>query len=296
MSVKMFSSRRVIECPSCGAGEDDICEDSGRNVCTSCGIILPGGSSVCKLIAHSESDNYRPVPHARQAETCPLVNILQERHPGCLNVATSLVNSMKGNITLAKGIQSRDRPRYAQALAYIAYKEDGQNVKLCDMARQIRVPVERMRKDIKKLAQRLKISEPGAAYPMDAKDCIEEEEMSEDVSQFKKSLLSIVRPWGEISAKDLRKINAWCTNVFESAIQSRNMEVLNAPPSNVAKAALSMYGERELRAPGKRKRDQMGGSDDGACSVGAYDQMVKLARVPPVRKLLVAMRTSSALA
>ena len=134
------------------------------SVCTSCGVMLKT-AFISHKASYSELDNYGPPPRAA-ADKCPLIDIIVEKHPGCVTVARSLVSSMEE--PLAKGLMSNEHPRFAQALAYIAYRTDGHSANICDLARQVNAPVERLRKDIKRLSDRLGIA--SSVSPLMASD------------------------------------------------------------------------------------------------------------------------------
>ena len=82
--------------------------------------------------------------------------------------------------------------------------------------------------------------------------------------------MTCLRPWNLLSASDLRVVNKWCTALFKTALQAKDIDVVNAPPQHQAEAALALY----VRAPGnrfgitpedlqsmrKRKRGGVGGS------------------------------------
>lgn len=268
----------ITECPSCGAGEDELCDEGGRNVCTSCGVILPGGSRITHTVAYSEAENYTPKQASGVDVGCPLIKCLKNRHPGCV---TSALNLLGGRVTsLSAGIHSAEMPRYAQALAYIAYKVDGHQVKISDLAGQINVPVERMRKDVNRLSQRLGIA---STCPVTG-NADDDADDDVDLVAFKRALIDLIRPWHVATASDTRAINGWCTALFSKATGAGDTTIVNAPPRNVAIAALSLYCRQDHSVFGGLKRKR--GADD-VCEL-----VTKLARHSSVRKLVASLRVN----
>ena len=256
-----FKSRRVTECPSCGAGDDEFEENGGRNICTSCGVILPGGSFISDRVAFSEHDHYKPTQRSTLSDSCPLVGILREKHPGCLNSAIGIVNAAEKPLT--KGLHSSEYSQLAQALAYISFRADKQHVDICDLAHQVRVPVERLRKDIKRLSCRLGIASLSHAEGRDAEDNSDDVDASGDISAFKQALIAVLCPWNLASASQVRDINRWCSELFQSALLAGDVEIINAPSKYSAKAALSLYCQQEDNVFGVTRKRKRGGSDDG---------------------------------
>jgi hypothetical protein len=260
IDIKMsFRSRRVLECPSCGAGEDEIKDDCGRNVCTSCGIVLPGGSRIADTVAFSEHDNYKHSRRCAMSDSCPLISILREKQPGCINTAIGIINS--ADASLLKGTCASEHPRFAQALAYIAFRVDGQRVNIADLASQVRVPIERLRKDIKRLSRRLGIASTSLVNANDI-DGSDDGDTSGDVAVFKQALIGVLRQCNLVDPTKVRQVNSWCTQLFRRALRAKDIDVINAPPKHAAEAALSIYCRRANNALGvtnKRKRDDNGG-------------------------------------
>ena len=254
-----FKSRRIVDCPSCGAGEDEFEECNGRNICTSCGVILPGGSYISDRVAFSEHDNYKPMPRPTLSDSCPLVGILREKHPGCLNTAVAIVNAAEKPLT--KGLHSAEYPQLAQALAYISFRADKQRVDICDLAHQVRVPIERLRKDINRLSDRLGMASV-SHVDQNTKEDVDDVDASGDVSAFKQEVIAVLRPWNLASASQVRSINCWCSALFQAALRAGDVEVINAPSKYSAKAALSLYCQTEDNVFGVTKKRKRGGDDD----------------------------------
>ena len=257
----MFQSRRVVDCPSCGAGEADIKQISGRNVCTACGLVLPGGSSVYDQVAYSEKDNYSDRDHPRKPKNArALIDILEEIHPGCVNSAIGVVNASK-DPNILKGVPTSEHDRLAQALAYVAYRMDGQPANIADLASQVCVPVERLRKDINRLSSKLGIDSVSPTTLRDIQDDEDELDASGDVAEFKRALIGVVKPWASLAvanAARVRDINAWCSNLFRAAMAAGDVQVTNSPPRCAAEAALAIYCKMPGNALGwtmKRPRD-----------------------------------------
>ena len=286
--ANMFASRRAVECDACGAGEDELNDIDGRLVCISCGVCLPGGSCISNQAAFSEQDNYAYKPPRNSSDSCPLINIVREKHPGCLNTAANLVNAVKD--PPAKGMPVSEHTNLAQALAYIAFRVDGQSVTILDMAYQVNVPIERLRKDVKRMSERLGIASVSSVTVKDARDEEDDDDANGDVAAFKQSMLDVLRPLN-LRASKVRVINVWCTTLFRVALAADDIDVINAPPKHTAGAILSIYSRQPVNPFGiSHKRKRGDSKDDGGASNAMSTFVAELTRHPSARKVAAGMR------
>jgi hypothetical protein len=214
-------------------------------------------------MAFAEQDHYMPSHQPTMSDSCPLVNIIREKHPGCLNTVVGIVDSSKK--PLVKGLHSSEYPQLAQALAYVAFRTDGQYVDIGNMARQVRVPIERLRKDVKRISDRLGISSVAPVEATDIADEADQADASGDILAFKKAMVTVLRLYNVASASQVRGINSWCTKLFKAALLAEDVDVINAPSKHSTTAALSLYFQQETNLIGvtkKRKRNVDGKSSD----------------------------------
>lgn len=254
--------------------------------------MLPGGSCISDRAAFSEQDNYKRTRRSTTSDSCPLINIVREKQPGCINTAISIVDAAK--CSLVKGICVSEHGRFAQALAYISFRMDGQCVNICDLASQIRVPIERLRKDVKRLSSRLGIVSASPVVANDIQEDVDNADINGDIAAFKTAVVGVLRPWNIASPAVMREINSWCTRAFQCAMSADDVDVINAPPKHSAEAALSIYCQQEnnhLGVTNKRKRD--GNSSDATmCFVESLTKHASARKAAKgIRKHLIGAET-----
>jgi hypothetical protein len=123
-----------------------------------------------------------------------------------------------------------DQKRHTQALAYLAYRADGQNVPMSKLAGDILVPKERLSKDVKAIEARLGLCGFIVA--------------DTDADAFASVLPTMIMSHSLCDGVRVVDVTRWCRSIFDRAAASGNAEFLNAAPRNQAMAALVLYCER----------------------------------------------------
>jgi ribosomal protein L37AE/L43A len=243
-----FRPRRAVECPNCGSEEIEA-ESCGRNVCTDCGIFVAGGSNISTAPPCTAGNEFTAVlPSDPVARSSPIRRI-REWHPACERAATNFARDLTAEYV--KGMSKGDRVRHTQALAYLAYRDDGQTtVTIARLAAQVRVPEERLSKDVKAIADRLGIRGWQA----------DNDEEDDDV--FARAMLTILKPGFLMRGHKVPLINRWCRNLFARSVRSGEVELANLSPVHQANAAAAVYCEcvgspfaEGVFGPPKRGRD-----------------------------------------
>ena len=227
-----FASRvHVAECPQCGADGDEVRADtSGRLICGDCGSILPGGSAIYQQSSAWEDGSFatasaKPVASVR----CTCLRRLREWHPACESVATRLVDDLGEGFT--RNMSEMDQKRHTQALAYLAYRADGQSVTMAHLAADILVPEERLSKDVKSIESKLGLCGFVVAET--------------DADAFAAVLPSLVRQDALREGTRINDVTRWCHSLFKRSADKGDVGFLNTSPRNQALAALVVYCERK---------------------------------------------------
>lgn len=193
-------------------------------MCSDCGLITMDGPAISDLPAFG---GYPMQPERKFSRSSPLKR-LREWHPACERTAERLASALPESYE--RGMSKPERMRHTQALAYLAYRDDGQTgVTISSLAAQVRVPEERLSKDVKRLSTALGVR--GWSVPED--DC--------DVSAFSRAILGRLKPGHLKRGCSVRGVHRWCRDVFRSAVGSGEVELANAAPKHQADAALAAY-------------------------------------------------------
>jgi len=226
--MSAFRRREDDACPGCGSDQIRAAE-CGRNVCTDCGLFVKGGSNISMAPpcgAPTLTPDIDPI------HTSSPIKRLQERHPACARAAESLARTLPADFT--KGMSSSDRIRHSQALAYLAYRDDSQaSVSPAQLASEIRVPEERLSKDVKAIASKLGIR--GWRSEVD----------DEDEQVFARAMLGILKPGRMVKGRTVRQVNRWCRDLFLRATSAGEVDLANMAPKYQADGALAVYCEVE---------------------------------------------------
>lgn len=228
-----FASRgQGLECPSCGS--DEVKDECGRNVCGDCGIITSGGSNISRLGPVTDTHAApRPMPSSSSADAAGAsspIRRVRDMHPACERGASELAKRLPPGFT--KGMSANERARHSQALAYLVYRDDGcTRVTVAALAAQIRVPEERLSKDVRKLAGQLGIR--GWNDDFDDDDA--------DVAAFSRAVLGVVRRGALRREHTVRGVHRWCRNIFAKAIAAGDVELANQAPKHQADGAVAAY-------------------------------------------------------
>ena len=268
----MFSRHRSRECPACGS--DAVVDDpkQGHVVCTDCGVIV-SHVLISDEPSFSCADRYR-APKPDPIERCELVEMVRSRHPACHATALHLRKRLPRDLRISKS----EMPRYAQALAWLAYREDGQQVKMADLAGQIQVPAERLSKDIRRLsqsiaqdkpdgthhnAQKVDVAEPAEEDTVSKPACLPED--SEDLKYFTHATLSLLNPSLLTQGVSVRTVNVWSRRIFVKCLLEGRVEVLNVAPRHQAAAAVAAYCSQADKCPFTQAAVEWLGSDQHTC-------------------------------
>ena len=232
---RAFLRREETECPSCGSDEirSMAC---GRNVCTDCGMIVRGGSSISSALPpRADGESFSAVMPPDPVTNSSPVRRIREWHPACERAATSLARRIAPEFM--KGMSGVDRVRHTQALAYLAYRDDNQtNVTIAQLAAQIRVPEEKLSKDVKAVAAHLGITGFRSA---DA----EEDDDGADDAEFSRAVLGLVKPGRLAKGANVRTVNRWCRDMRTRAADAGEVELVNLAPRHQADAAIALFCE-----------------------------------------------------
>ena len=237
--IGAFALRRTVECPSCGSDEIRP-EKCGRDVCSDCGIVVPGGSNISgRPPATNDATPNEPVPSIDPIAISSPVRRVREMHPGCAESALEFARKLPP--AYVRGMTAPERVRHSQALAYLAYRDAGQTrITVARLATQIRVPEERLSKDVRALADALGIR-GWTGWDDGSGACVGETDESGDVTAFSRAVLGVLKPGVLARGRTVRAVHSWCRDVFRRAISAGEVELANLAPKHQADAAIAVY-------------------------------------------------------
>lgn len=251
----------------------------GNNVCTDCGLIVPGGSNISTDPPVFAVDERPPVPPLDPVIGSSPIRRIREWHPACERTAIAFARKLDPQYT--KGMTAAERLRHTQTLAYLAYRDDGQtNVTVGQLAAQIRIPEERLSKDVKAVSASLGIRGWAA----------EDNDDDEEDAAFARTVLASLKSGHLSRTVSIKSVNKWCRDLFARAVRAGEVHFANLPPRHQADAVLAVYCEKMgcpfvdgAFGPPKRARD---GSVESAVATAVRS----LTKSVPARKAADSIR------
>ena len=234
-AMHAFASREPVECPACG-DPDNLREQSyGQLVCEGCGAILSHGPRLAREPTFVDRGQYSGMALDPQqggsAATIhsKLLQRVRNIHPACEETVAEYMRVI--GTEFEKGMKPDERVRNAQALTYIAYRDDGKDVTLASLAEQIRVPEEGLSKDVKLIASKLGLR----GFSM----------VDSDTDAFASAMLTLLAPDRMARGRHarVREVNKWCRSLFAYAHDAGEVDVINMAPRHQAAGAAAVYCE-----------------------------------------------------
>lgn len=189
-------------------------------------MVLPSGTNIARFeSAWQHGEFVESTPNFDHTVFCPALRRVREWHAGCDRTATRIARDLTEAYT--KGMSLADQTRHSQALAYLAYRTDGQSVALAELAAEIRVPEERLSKDVKAIEAQL--GTRGFEFEVDG------------AVEFSAAVLSLVHGGVVKAGTKIQEVTRWCKSLYCRAARSQDVAFDNLAPKHQAAAAVALY-------------------------------------------------------
>lgn len=210
----------MCECPNCG--NEDIREDPRTRymVCGDCGVIV-STVNIDNSSSFATAETHVAIPSESFSKIQNTVlEHIRNHHPGVEDVCKVVLEKIPSKNICAGG---RKMSLLWSAIAYIAYKIDGQCFSMQDLASDIETPLCTLSKEILRLEEFLDINVV----------------IESEWNCLRKELFAALK--SHVSPVQVRVVVKWCMGVFNKAMADRLYSFSNMPPSIQSSSLLLAY-------------------------------------------------------
>lgn len=207
-------------------------------VCGDCGVVMPWGCNIADVAAYANRDQFAPPPRDAVCNT-PLLSRIREVHPSCFDAALDIVARLVDRYPRAFHPSVLDR--VSQAIAHIAYKQNGTYVSIQALAKQVNMPEERLSKEVREISSHSCVS----ATEIQRFNGVGRPDVAEGFEEFGAAVLSFVRPGTVRGGRTtVVQVTRWCKSRYDRMRSLKgNERFMNSAPSKQAQAAILLYAQ-----------------------------------------------------